>query len=113
MKPGGGGGEGGNKAIVPFHTPSPPLSHLPTVPPEPAADVSHDEISPFTPLAREKRIGLLRAYPTYARLGLSFTDWNGNWKCFVALFPVSLLPAFFFAGSKLFYYVQKKARSGD
>ena len=26
-------------------------------------DSSHDEISPFTPLAREKRIGLLRTYP--------------------------------------------------
>ena len=31
--------------------------------PEPLPDSSHDEISPFTPLAREKRIGLLRTYP--------------------------------------------------
>ena len=30
---------------------------------------SHDEISPFTPLARQKRIGLLRAYPTSGREG--------------------------------------------
>ena len=31
--------------------------------PEPVPDSSHDEISPFTPLAREKRISLLRTYP--------------------------------------------------
>ncbi len=34
-------------------------------PPSPLVPASHDEISPFTPLARDKRIALLKEYPKH------------------------------------------------
>ena len=48
------------------------LASLSSPVPEPMPDSSHDEISPFTPLAREKRIGLLRTYPPCVFVTVSF-----------------------------------------
>ena len=44
--------------------------HIHTVPAEPVSDTTHDDFSPFTPYAREKRIALLRQYPYPISLSL-------------------------------------------
>ena len=41
----------------------PPMAGATAVVPQPQPPQSHDDLSPFSPLAREKRIVLLRQYP--------------------------------------------------
>jgi len=63
-------------SLLPFSPSSPPpfspffpFPSPPPLAPESVPEPSHDEISPFSPLAREKRISLLRAYPYTVELG--------------------------------------------
>ena len=51
----------------------PAHTHTHTVPVEPVSDPTHNDFSPFTPYAREKRIALLRQYPYPPTLSLSLS----------------------------------------